>query len=153
MVRFGLMAASLKAGAETLLGSKIMTEHAGFMPHPTPLLSIGNVYVTENSVITPAGTWPLADVNVTTADQTAVTTHTPTWAIVMVIVFIWFFLLSLLFLLAKERRMGGWVAVHIAAGPYSYTEQVPVRSEQQRAEVFNKVHFMQTQIGRARTLR
>jgi hypothetical protein len=128
-------------------------ERAGLPSDPPILLSIGHVHVTEHFVITPAGTWPLADVNVTTVDQTAVTTHTPGWAIVMVIVFIWFFLLSLLFLLAKERRMGGWVAVHIQAGPYSYTEQVPIRAEYQRMEVFNKVHFLQTQIGRARNLR
>jgi hypothetical protein len=128
-------------------------ERAGLPADPPILLSIGHVHVTEHFVITPAGTWPLADVNVTTVDQTAVTTHTPGWAIVMVIVFIWFFLLSLLFLLAKERRMGGWVAVHIQAGPYSYTEQVPIRAEYQRMEVFNKVHFLQTQIGRARNLR
>lgn len=128
-------------------------ERAGLPADPPILLSIGHVHVTEHFVITPAGTWPLADVNVTTVDQTAVTTHTPGWAIVMVIVFIWFFLLSLLFLLAKERRMGGWVAVHIQAGPYSYTEQVPIRAEYQRMEVFNKVHFLQAQIGRARNLR
>ncbi|MDQ0241458.1 hypothetical protein [Arthrobacter bambusae] len=115
-----------------------------------PLVSIGNVHVTEQYVMTPAGTWPLAQVNVTTTDQTSTTTHTPAWAIVMVILFIWFFLLSLLFLLARETRISGFVAVHIQAGNYSYTEQVPVYSAVQRADVLNRALYVQSLIGRAR---
>ncbi|WP_354191234.1 hypothetical protein [Arthrobacter sp. UYCu712] len=117
---------------------------------PPLLLSIGNVHVTEQHVITPAGTWPLADVNVTTSDQTSTTTHTPAWAIVMVFLFIWFFLLSLLFLLARETRISGFIAVHIQARGYSYTEQVPVYSAQERADVLNRVLFLQGAIGQAR---
>ena len=115
-----------------------------------PLINIGNVHVTEKQIITPAGSWPLAEVNVTTADQTSTTTHTPGWAIVMVIIFIWFFFLSLLFLLAKETRTRGYVAVHIQAGPHSYTEQVPVGNAVQRADVFNRVAYIQSLIGHAR---
>jgi hypothetical protein len=115
-----------------------------------PLVSIGNVHITEQYVITPAGSWPLEQVNVTTTDQTSTTTHTPAWAIVMVILFIWFFLLSLLFLLARETRISGFVAVHIQAGGYSYTEQVQVYSAVQRADVLNRVLFVQSLIGRAR---
>lgn len=115
-----------------------------------PLINIGNVHVTEKQIITPAGSWPLAEVNVTTADQTSTTTHTPGWAIVMVIIFIWFFFLSLLFLLAKETRTRGYVAVHIQAGPHSYTEQVPVGNAVQRADVFNRVAYIQSLIGQAR---
>ena len=115
-----------------------------------PLVSIGNVHFTEQYVITPAGTWPLAQTNVTTTDQTATTTHTPAWAIVMVILFIWFFLLSLLFLLARQTRVSGYMAVNIQSGGYSYTEQVPVFSAAQKADVFNRVLFVQGLIGRAR---
>lgn len=117
---------------------------------PAPLVRLGNVHATDQWIVTPAGSWPLAQTNVTSVDQTSTTTHTPTWAVVMVIVFIWFFLLSLLFLLAKERRVGGYVAVHIQCGPESYTEQVPVSSDLQRQDVFNRVAYLQGLIGRAR---
>lgn len=90
--------------------------------------------------------------DVTSVDQTRVTTFTPTWAIVMVFLFIWFFLISLLFLLARDTRMEGFIAVNIQAGKYSYTEQLPVGNEVQRIDVFNRVHFLQTQIGRARSV-
>lgn len=125
-------------------------EPSGHSGMPAHLVSIGNVHVTEEHIITPVGTWPLAEVNVTTSDQTATTTHTPGWAIAMVILFIWFFLLSLLFLLARQTRVSGFIAVHIQAGSYSYTEQVPVYSAQQRWDVLNRVVFLQGAIGRAR---
>jgi hypothetical protein len=126
------------------------TQPAHSSGQTAPLVSIGNVHVTEQYVITPAGTWPLTQVNVTTTDQTSTTTHTPAWAIVMVILFIWFFLLSLLFLLARETRISGFMAVHIQAGGYSYTEQVPVYSSVQRTDVLNRVLYVQSLIGRAR---
>jgi hypothetical protein len=89
-------------------------------------------------------------VNVTTADQTATTTHTPAWAIVMVVLVIWFFFLSLLFLLAREVRVTGYVAIHIQSGSQSYTEQIPVNSAAQRYDVFNRVAYLQSLIGYAR---
>lgn len=125
------------------------------LPQPGPtLVHVGNVTANDAWVVTPAGTWPIADVNVTTVDQTTTTTHTPAWAIVMVVVFIWFFLLSLLFLLAREVRVGGYVAIHIAArNGQTYTEQVPVYSAQQRADVFARAGYLQALIGHARAIR
>lgn len=90
------------------------------------LVSIGDIHGTQHHVVTPAGTWPITDMNVSTTDQTAVATHTPAWAIVMVVIFIWFLLLSLPFLLARESRVTGYVAVTIHAGGQSYVENMPL---------------------------
>lgn len=126
------------------------------LAHPTPqqpaqfLVSIGNIHATQHHVVTPAGTWPAADVNVTTQDQTATTTHTPAWAIVMVVIFIWFFLLSLLFLLARETRVQGFVTVTVYAGGQSYVENVPIWNAAQRADVFNRASYLQGLIGQER---
>lgn len=118
---------------------------------PAPyLVSIGNMHATQHHLVTPGGTWPLADVNVTTNDQTHITTHTPTWAIVMVVIFIWFFLLSLLFLLARESRVQGFISVTVYAGGQAYVENVPVWNEAQRYEVFNRVAYLQGLIGQER---
>jgi hypothetical protein len=122
-------------------------------PGPT-LVQLGNVTANEAWVVTPVGTWPIAEVNVTTVDQTNSTSHTPAWAIVLVVVFIWFFLLSLLFLLAREVRVGGYIAIHISArNGQTYTEQVPVYSAQQRADVFARAGYLQALIGHARAVR
>ncbi|GGF24442.1 hypothetical protein [Subtercola lobariae] len=117
---------------------------------PEFLIGFGNVNATDYWVVTPVGTWPLADINVTSHDQTATTTHTPAWAIVMTILFIWVALLSLLFLLAKETRVTGYVAVFIQAGNQSFTEQVPVYNAQQRADVLQRVAYLQGLVGQAR---
>lgn len=117
------------------------------------LVSMGNVHATEHWVVTPGGSWRLAEVNVTSTDQTATTTHTPAWAIVLVIVFIWFFFLSLLFLLARETRVSGYVTIFIQSGTQTYTEQVPVASAIQRADVINRVAYLQSLIGHARATR
>lgn len=121
------------------------------VPASPYLVSIGNVHTTQEWVVTPAGTWNAAEVNVTTQDHTSTTTHTPAWAIVMVILFIWFFLLSLLFLLAREVRVSGYVNVTIW-GPHgqSYTENVPVWDAAQRADIFNRVGYLQSIIGQQR---
>ncbi|UOQ88041.1 hypothetical protein MUN74_12135 [Agromyces endophyticus] len=121
---------------------------------PTPyLVSIGNMHATQQWLVTPGGNWPLAEVNVSTNDQTQVTTHTPAWAIVMVVLFIWFFLLSLLFLLARESRVQGFISITVQANGQAYVENVPVWSAQDRAEVYNRVAYLQGLIGqeRART--
>ena len=124
-----------------------------FGPGPT-LVQVGNVTANEAWIVTPAGTWPIADVNVTSVDQTSTTTHTPAWAIILVVVFIWFFFLSLLFLLARETRVAGYIAIHISArNGQSYTEQVPVHDAQQRAVVLSRAGYLQALIGHARAIR
>lgn len=129
----------------------IQPASGGAAPPAPPLVSIGNIHATQHHLVTPAGTWPIADVSITTQDQTQTTTHTPAWAIVMVVIFIWFFLLSLLFLLARETRVSGYVNVTVwAPGGQSYVENVPVWDAAQRADVFNRVGYLQNLIGQAR---
>ncbi|MFK4788310.1 hypothetical protein [Microbacterium sp. ZW T5_56] len=122
-----------------------------FPDSPQPLVSLGQIHATADTVITPAGSWPLAQVNVTTRDQTSTTTHTPGWAIVLTVVLIWFFLLSLLFLLARERRVTGTVAVTVtAANGQSFTDNIPVGNDFQRHDLFNRVAYLQSLIGAER---
>lgn len=68
----------------------------------------------------------------------------------MMVFFIWFFMLSLLFLFVKERHTSGHVTILIQAGPYSYTEQLPVGNALQHADVFNRVAYLQSLIGQSR---
>ena len=120
---------------------------------PAPyLVSIGNIHATQEWVVTPAGTWPTSSVNISTQDHTATTTHTPAWAIVLVVLFIWFFLLSLLFLLAREVRISGFVNVTVwAPDGQSYTENLPIWNAPQRVDVFNRVTYLQSIIGQQRS--
>jgi len=115
------------------------------------LVSIGNIHATAHHVVTPAGTWSIADVNVATIDQTQTYTKTATWAIVLAIVLVWFFLLSLLFLLVRETRIQGYIAVSVTTRwGHSYVEQVPVINGQGRADVFGRATYLQSLIGQER---
>lgn len=115
------------------------------------LVSIGNIHATAHRIVTPAGTWPIADINVASVDQTSTTSRTPTWAVVLAVVLVWFFLLSLLFLLVHETAVQGYVAVTITTPlGHAYVEQVPVANGQSRFDVFNRVAYLQNLIGQER---
>lgn len=76
-------------------------------PAEQPLVTIGDIVVSRNWVVTPSGTQPLRAVTWSLSDMTTTSTGIPTWAIVCTIIFVWFFLLGLLFLLAKETKTQG----------------------------------------------
>lgn len=80
------------------------------------LLTIGDISITSSSVIVPSGQYPLRGTTWTVQDSTQVTEHIPAYAIVLVVLFVWFCLLGLLFLLIKERRYSGFVSVTVT-GP------------------------------------
>ncbi len=89
------------------------------------LLSIGDITVTRNSVIVPHGRFPLRGTTWTVQDSTQVTESIPVWAIILTILFIWLCLLGLLFLLAKEKRYSGFVAVTVVGDGLYHSVQFP----------------------------
>jgi hypothetical protein len=107
-------------------------------PH---LVTIGQIVVTPSRVITPSGAAPVSGVVWSFQDLSQTTTGIPTWAIVCTIVFVFFFLLGLLFLLAKERRTQGWVQVTVQAPRLLHTEQIPVNSIQQVMDINARVNY------------
>ena len=108
------------------------------------LLTLGALQVTDSHIFTPLGALPLTDSNVTFVDQTRDATKIPTWAIVLTIVTVWFFLLGLLFLLAKETRTAGYVSITVQhRDGRSYTEHVAVSSAYHRDQVIAQAKWMQ----------
>ena len=108
------------------------------------LLTLGALQVTQTHIFTPLGALPLADSNVTFIDQTRQTSKTPTWAIVLTVITVWFFLLGLLFLMAKEVSTSGYVSVTVQhRDGRSYTEHVPVSSAYQRDQVIAQASWIQ----------
>lgn len=106
------------------------------------LISLGDISVTQHSVITPNGTYPLAGTNWMVQDNSIATRHIPTWAIVVTVITVWFFLLGLLFLLVHETRVQGYVQV-IVQGPGLYhATQVPAVGPQTAYELNHRVHYV-----------
>jgi hypothetical protein len=90
------------------------------MPSGEPvLLTIGDMALTQNTLILPQGRFPLNGTVWTVQDSTLVSEGIPAAAIVLTIVFVWFCLLGLLFLLMKEKRYQGFVTITVT-GPGVY---------------------------------
>ncbi len=78
-------------------------------------------------------------------DQTATTSGIPAWAIIMVIVFIWFFLLSLLFCwLVKNAPQGASSSPSPTTPAASGVEHVPIQAPHWRNGHPRRVSFLQT---------
>jgi hypothetical protein len=115
--------------------------HPVSQPEP-PLVVIGEIVVTSNWLVTPAGTVPLAGTEFFVTDFTRVEQKIPTWAIVLTVVgFFIVFLLSLLFLLARESRLSGYVQVTARNGRLHYQSNVPVMSAATAPDVFGRVQY------------
>ena len=96
-------------------------------PAAPPLVTIGDISCTQDQVITPAGVRPIGEVTWSFTNMSHTWQTVPTWAAVCAIV--GFFLVcvfSLLFLLAKEDKTGGWVQVTVQAPGFTHAVRLPV---------------------------
>jgi hypothetical protein len=97
-----------------------------FDPGGEPILvNIGDIGVTQTSVVLPQGRYPLRGTMWTVQDSTVVTEGIPPVAIILTIVFVWFCLIGLLFLLMKEKKYSGFVSVTVTGDGLYHTVQFP----------------------------
>lgn len=109
------------------------------------LVTIGDMAVTPTHVIVPHGRFPLRGSTWTVQDSTQMSESIPTYAIILAILLFVFCLLGLLFLLVKEKKYTGFVAVSVSGPGFFHTTQFPAAGPQTGAMVANLV-------GQARAL-
>ncbi|MGW3011919.1 hypothetical protein ACWC9R_24255 [Streptomyces sp. NPDC001219] len=117
---------------------------AGFPPGAQPggmALSLGDIAVTGDTIMTPAGPMPLKGAVWTATDMSRTEERMPTHAVVLAIVFFLFCLLGLLFLLMKERVTTGFVQVTVNSGGRHHATMIPVQSREQVMFVLNQVNY------------
>ena len=114
------------------------------------VLTIGDIGVTRNWVVTPNGTARLGGSQWIARDMTRTESKIPTWAIVLAVVFALVCLLGLLFLLAKEKHTTGYFEVSVQAGNLLHATQIPVSSQYQVAQIRQQVSQAQTLAAAAR---
>jgi hypothetical protein len=115
-------------------------DRGGWTPEPV-LITIGDISVTTEYVITPQGQVPVGQVYWTLTDQSRTTSEIPTWAIVLTIVFALFCLLGLLFLLVKEERTTGWAQVGVQGPGFFHATQLPVTTRYDMARYQDMVNY------------
>jgi hypothetical protein len=130
------------------------TPPPGFVPqptHPAPvpaqpfLLTIGDIGLTADTIVTPNGTGTLAGSQWIVTDRSYTTSKIPSWAIVMAVIFALACLLGLLFLLVKEEVTTGYVDVSVHTGNLTHLTQLPVASPH------DVMHYRQL-VGQAQSL-
>jgi hypothetical protein len=130
----------------------------GWPPPPAPVpqpiqpgfvLTIGDIGVTPEYVVTPNGTGPLAGSQWIVTDRSTVTTRIPAWAIVLAIIFAFACLLGLFFLLAKETVITGYVEVSVHSGNVVHVTQLPVSTAEDVNRYRALVHQAQSLTAQA----
>lgn len=122
------------------------------MPAASPfVVQLGDLHVTTTEILTPSGSMSLAEADVWVADQTVTTQKTPTWAVVLAVLTALFALLGLLFLLAKETAVQGYVVITITSGGRRHVTHVPVANAAQRADVMQRAAYLQQIAAHARS--
>ncbi len=89
------------------------------------LVELGDVAVTQASIITPNGAYPLAGSIWIVTDNTVETESVSTVGIILAIVFFLACLLGLLFLLMKHKKLTGSVQVMVQGHGYYHATQLP----------------------------
>lgn len=110
-----------------------------------PLMSIGDITVLPDSIVTPSGTMPLKGAVWTVTDMSRTEEKMPTVAVVLAIVFAVFCLLGLLFLLMKEKVTTGYIQVTVTSAGRHHTTLLPAFGP-------HSFHMVMGQINYARSL-
>jgi hypothetical protein len=106
-------------------------------------VTVGDIGVTQDLVVTPNGHGPLKGSLWIVTDMTRTERKIPTFAIILAIVFAVFCLLGLLFLLMKEDRTTGYVEVSVRTGDVFHKTQIPISNPGQVTWVRQQVSHAQ----------
>ncbi|MFD8208135.1 hypothetical protein ACFV2S_17285 [Streptomyces sp. NPDC059695] len=110
-----------------------------------PVLSLGDITVVGDQIITPAGAMPLKGAVWNAMDMSRTEEKMPTVAIVLAVVFFIFCLLGLLFLLMKEKSTTGFIQVTVTSGGRHHSTMIPATGP-------DTIHWVMGQLNYARSL-
>ncbi|MFF9348179.1 hypothetical protein [Streptomyces sp. NPDC014734] len=120
-------------------------QYPGTPPTGAPMLTLGDITVMNDQIVTPAGTMPLKGAVWTATDLSHTEERIPTVAIVLAIVFALLCLIGLLFLLMKEKKTTGFIQVSVTSGGRHHSTMIPATGP----ETF---HWVMAQLNSARAM-
>ncbi|WP_416958677.1 hypothetical protein [Streptomyces sp. Agncl-13] len=109
-----------------------------------PLLTLGDIAVNGDTIVSPAGPMPLRGAVWTATDMSRTEERIPPHAIVLAILFFLLCFIGLLFLLMKERVTTGFVQVSVNSGGRHHSTMIPVQSRNQVVYLLNQVTYAQS---------
>ncbi|MFI6699531.1 hypothetical protein ACIBJC_11245 [Streptomyces sp. NPDC050509] len=106
-----------------------------------PLLAIGDITVTGDSIITPSGTMPLKGAVWNATDMSRTEEKIPTHAIVLAVVFGLLCLVGLFFLLMKEKQTTGFIQVMVSSGGRHHSTMIPAMGPESFQMVMGQINY------------
>lgn len=107
-----------------------------------PLTSIGEIGVSNTSVWTPTGQYPVRGTTWVVADMSRQEEKIATVGIVLAVVGLFLIcILSLLFLLIKEKRTTGYIQVTVHGEGFQYATMIPATSPSTLVQVTQQVNW------------
>ncbi|MFF3212247.1 hypothetical protein ACFYYB_16465 [Streptomyces sp. NPDC002886] len=94
-------------------------------PYPAAGLSLGDITIAGDQIITPSGPMPLRGAIWNATDFSRTEEKIPAHAIVLAVIFFLFCLLGLFFLLMKERRTTGYIQITVNSGGRHHSTMIP----------------------------
>ncbi|TXS56553.1 hypothetical protein [Streptomyces sp. t39] len=124
-------------------GVPVPAQGAGPAPAPggQPLVTIGDITVLPDAVVTPAGTMPLRGAVWNAVDLSRTENRTPVYAIVLAVLFVAACGLGLLFLLLNEKRTTGFVQVTVTGGGLHHAAMIPAKGPETFTEVMGRITY------------
>jgi hypothetical protein len=115
---------------------------AALVPGAAPtLVTIGDIAVTGDGILTPVGQLPLRGAAWTVTDMSRTEETMPAYAIVLAILFFFACLLGLLFLLIKEKKTTGFVQVTVSSGGRYHATMIPVTHPNAVTGIMQQVNY------------
>ncbi|MFE2286874.1 hypothetical protein ACFXDJ_22230 [Streptomyces sp. NPDC059443] len=93
--------------------------------YPAAGLSLGDITIAGDQIITPSGNMPLKGAIWNATDFSRTEEKIPAHAIVLAVIFFLFCLLGLLFLLMKERRTTGYIQITVNSAGRHHSTMIP----------------------------
>ncbi|WP_411105780.1 hypothetical protein [Streptomyces sp. cmx-4-9] len=126
----------------TIGGAGIPGGAPAYAPGPGgPGLSLGDITIAGDQIITPSGNMPLQGAMWNATDFSRTEEKIPTHAIVLAIVFALFCLIGLLFLLMKEKVTTGYIQITVTSGGRHHSTMIPAADAHSYAWVMTQINY------------
>lgn len=106
-----------------------------------PVLSIGDITVMGDQIVTPAGSLPLRGAVWNATDMSHTEEKIPAYAIVLAVLFFVFCLLGLLFLLMKEKTTTGYIQVTVTSAGRHHSTMIPSMGPHTFPAVMGQINY------------
>ncbi|ANP49028.1 hypothetical protein J2Z21_002389 [Streptomyces griseochromogenes] len=122
-------------------------QQAAPAPMAGAVLSIGDITVMGEQIVTPAGQMPLRGAVWNATDMSHTEEKIPTHAIVLAIVFFLFCLLGLFFLLMKEKKTTGYIQITVTSAGRHHSTMIPAQDPNTFPAVMGQINYARSLSG------